>query len=49
VVLTVPREWVDVLMLQHPETRATIYEIASKRLGRTEQLLSKEKLDERLV
>jgi cAMP-dependent protein kinase regulator len=49
VVLVLHREWVDQLLLTYPPVRDVIYELASRRLERTQELLAKDRLDERLV
>jgi CRP-like cAMP-binding protein len=49
VVLGLHREWVDELMLAHPHVREVIYELASRRLERTQEKLAKESLGEGLV
>jgi len=49
VVLGLHREWVDELLLAHPPARDAIYALASRRLARTQELLAKDIMDERLV
>jgi CRP-like cAMP-binding protein len=49
VVLGLHKEWADELLLTHPPARDAIYELASRRLERTQELLAKKVLDERLV
>jgi cAMP-dependent protein kinase regulator len=49
VVLGLQREWVDELLLAHPPVRAALYAIATSRLERTQDLVAKELLDQRLV
>jgi cAMP-dependent protein kinase regulator len=49
VVLGLHREWVDEILLQNPRVREAIYDLASRRLERTQELLAKDLLDERLV
>ncbi len=49
VVLRLQRKWVDQLVLAHPPVRDVIYELASRRLERTQEVLSREALDERFV
>ncbi|HEY2512304.1 MAG TPA: cyclic nucleotide-binding domain-containing protein [Polyangiaceae bacterium] len=49
VVLTLHREWADALVLSHPTVRDEIYDLASRRLQRTQVLLAKDLLDQHLV
>jgi cAMP-dependent protein kinase regulator len=49
VVLVLQRRWVDELVLAYPPVRDVIYELASRRLERTQELLAREALDERFV
>lgn len=49
VVLCLQRRWVDELFLAHPPVREAIYQLASRRLERTQDLLTREALDERFV
>jgi cAMP-dependent protein kinase regulator len=49
VVLGLQRRWVDELVLTHPPVRDAIYELASRRLERTQEIVAREALDERLV
>jgi cAMP-dependent protein kinase regulator len=45
VVLGLHREWVDELLLSYPPVRDAIYSLASRRLERTQALVSRERLD----
>jgi cAMP-dependent protein kinase regulator len=49
VVLRLQRQWVDQILLAHPPVRDVIYELASRRLERTQEVLAREALDERFV
>jgi cAMP-dependent protein kinase regulator len=49
VVLALHREWVDQLLLAHAPVRNVIYELASRRLERTQELLARTALDTKLV
>ena len=49
VVLALHKRWVDELLLAHPPVRAVIYELASRRLERTQEIRAKEALDDRFV
>ena len=49
VVLVLERRWVNELLLAFPPARDVIYELASRRLERTQESLAREALDERFV
>jgi cAMP-dependent protein kinase regulator len=49
VVLALQAEWFDELLLRDPATRDAIYDLAARRLGRTQALVARAGLDEGLV
>lgn len=49
VVLLVPREWFDDLLLGDPAVRETIYAVAGRRVGRTQELLAVHEIDRHFV
>ena len=49
VVLALQKRWVDQLLLAHPPVRDVIYELASRRLERTQEIVARETLGERFV